>query len=167
MSNFNNIIASIKEQYHEDVVLMDMIYYLNKEYRDKINLLKDNGVGYTISDYTDEELVNLKNDVLLKVCSRNIHDLIYYYNGCYYVENVSIDYDDIENEFSIIFEYMKESYENNFKPVKTSNSFYVSIDELRNPKLFKKRITEDKIRELEIRIQTLKNDLSILKRNEE
>lgn len=167
MSDFNKIIEAIKEQYHEDVVLMDMIYHLDKEYENKIKLLKDNGVGYTISDYTDKELVELDNDVLRKLCSDSIYYLIYYYNGFYYVENVDIRYDDMEDMFSIQFEYMKESsYEENFKRVSTKDSFNVTIYELRNPKLFKERIKENKIREIENRIESLKIDLSIVKNDE-
>lgn len=168
MSDFNKIIEVIKEQYHEDVALIDMIYHLDKEYENSIKLLKDNGVGYTISDYTDEELVELDNDVLRKLCSRKIYDLIYYYNGFYYVESVDIRYDVVEDIFSIQFEYLKESsYEENFKQVAIKDSFDVTIYELRNPKLFKERIKENKIREIENRIETLKNDLYILKNDEE
>lgn len=156
MSDFNKIIDAIKEQYHEDVALMDMIYHLDKEYENKIKLLKDNGIGYTISDYTDKELVNLENDVLCKVCAKNIRDLIYYYNDYFYIDSCSINYDEIIDMF-----YIEFIANNNSK-----GSFEVSIYELRNPKLFEERNREYKIKNIKLRIESLKYELSRLKNNE-
>lgn len=152
MSDFDNLIEAIKEQYHEDVALMDMIYHLDKEYENKIQLLKDNGVGYTISDYTDEELINLKDEILLKVCIKNIYELIYHYNGYFYVDAANIRYDELEDIFYI-----------DFAQINSEGSFEVSIYELRNPELFKERIRNDRIIELENKIESLKIELYSLK----
>ena len=152
MSDFNKIIDTIKEQYRDDVALMDMIYHLDKEYENKIKLLKDNGVGYTISDYTDEELINLKDEILLKVCIKNIYELIYHYTGYFFVVVANIRYDELEDIFYI-----------DFVQIDSEGSFEASIYELRNPELFKERIRNDRIIELENKIESLKIDLSSLK----
>ena len=162
--NYADVIEDIRKKYKEDEDLQSMIDDLENICDAMKNALKDHELIYTISDYTDEELRNLDCEVVCDLCQYEIYKLISIYDkmaSCIDFKGYCTFTSDGKFSIGYIYKYSTAD------PSSDYDGFDVTIEELRNPELYRirreKEIEERNKVKREREIAVLERKLTILK----
>lgn len=134
--NYSDVIEDIRKKYDEDKELQSMLDDLENICDAMRSALKDNELIYTISDYTDEELRKLDSDAICELCQDEIYKLISIYDKMASCINFKGYCEFMNNgNFSICYNYKYSTAD----PSSDYDGFDVTIEELRNPELYRIR----------------------------